>query len=154
MFWENIAASGIDPLVSKAAPYAGGVASWFVAALGGLGIVLVQFLLTVVIAAILYGSGEHAAAAARRFGHRLAGERGEQSVRLAGQAIRSVALGVVVTALGQSVLGGIGIALAGMPFAAVLYPPEIPYSRSASFNDTRKSVDSLRCPMISAQPSW
>src|SRR5207244_1684568 len=51
-FWENIAASGIDPLVAKAAPYAGGVASWFVAALGGLGIVLVQFLLTIAVAAI------------------------------------------------------------------------------------------------------
>src|SRR6202008_4623428 len=61
-----------------------------------------------------------AAAATRRFGFRLAGERGEQSVRLAGQAIRSVALGVVVTALAQSVLGGIGIALTGVPLAAVL----------------------------------
>jgi predicted PurR-regulated permease PerM len=57
---------------------------------------------------------------AQRFGCRLAGERGEQSVLLAGQAIRSVALGVVVTAVAQSVLGGIGIAIAGVPFAAVL----------------------------------
>src|SRR5205807_5948723 len=56
----------------------------------------------------------------RRFGRRLAGERGEQSVLLAGQAIRSVALGVVVTAVGQSVLGGVGLAVAGVPFAAVL----------------------------------
>ena len=39
---------------------------------------------------------------------------------LAGQAIRSVALGVVVTALAQSVLGGIGLAVAGVPLAAVL----------------------------------
>ena len=119
-FWETLAASGIDPLVSKAAPYAGEVASWFVAALGGLGIVLVQFLLTVVVAGVMYLNGEHAAAAIRRFGRRLAGERGEQSVSLAAQAIRSVALGVVVTALGQAVLGGIGIALAGLPLAAVL----------------------------------
>src|ERR1700756_2050527 len=119
-FWESVAASGVEPLVAKAAPYAGGVASWFVSALGGLGIVFVQFLLTVVIAAIMYVGGERAAAAAQRFGYRLAGERGEQSVQLAGQAIRSVALGVVVTALAQSVLGGIGIALAGVPFAAVL----------------------------------
>ncbi len=68
----------------------------------------------------MYAGGEHAAAMAERFGHRLAGERGRQSVRLAGQAIRSVALGVVVTALLQSVLGGIGLAIAGTPFAAVL----------------------------------
>src|SRR6516162_10937736 len=119
-FWESVAASGVEPLVAKAAPYAGSAATWFIAALGGLGIVFVQFLLTVVIAAIMYIGGERAAAVARRFGHRLAGERGEQSVRLAGQAIRSVALGVVVTAVLQSVLGGIGIALAGVPFAAVL----------------------------------
>jgi predicted PurR-regulated permease PerM len=120
LFWENLAASGVKPLMARAAPYAGGMAAWFVAALGGLGIVFVQFLLTVVIAAIMFVNGEHAAAAARRFGQRLAGERGEQSVRLAGQAIRSVALGVVVTALAQSVLGGVGIAAAGVPLAAVL----------------------------------
>ena len=41
-------------------------------------------------------------------------------MRLAGQAIRGVALGVVVTALVQSVLGGIGLAIAGVPFAAML----------------------------------
>jgi predicted PurR-regulated permease PerM len=119
-FWESVAASGVEPLVAKAAPYAGDAATWFVAALGSLGIVFVQFLLTVVIAAIMYAGGERAAAAARRFGYRLAGERGEQSVLLAGQAIRSVALGVVVTAIAQSVLGGVGIALAGVPFAPVL----------------------------------
>ena len=54
------------------------------------------------------------------FGRRLAGDRGETSMRLAGRAIRGVALGVVVTALVQSVLGGIGLAIAGVPFAALL----------------------------------
>ena len=80
----------------------------------------VQFLLTVAIAAVMYASGERAAATVIRFGRRLAGERGEMAVRLAGQAIRSVALGVVVTAVAQSVLGGIGLAVVGVPFAALL----------------------------------
>ena len=39
---------------------------------------------------------------------------------LAGQAIRGVAMGVVVTALAQSLLGGIGLAIAGVPLVAVL----------------------------------
>ena len=56
----------------------------------------------------------------RRFGRRLAGERGENSVILAGQAIRGVALGVGVTAIVQTVLGGIGLAIAGVPFASLL----------------------------------
>jgi len=41
-------------------------------------------------------------------------------VVLAGQAIRAVALGVVVTALAQTVLAGIGLAVAGVPFAGLL----------------------------------
>ena len=57
---------------------------------------------------------------ARRFGRRLAGERGENAIILAGQAIRGVALGVGVTAIVQTVLGGIGLAVAGVPFASLL----------------------------------
>jgi predicted PurR-regulated permease PerM len=76
--------------------------------------------LTVVIAAVLYANGERVAEQALRFGRRLAGSSGEVSVRLAAQAIRGVALGVVVTALVQSVIGGIGLAVAGVPFAAIL----------------------------------
>jgi predicted PurR-regulated permease PerM len=118
--WETAATTRIHELTAQAAPYAGNVMSWFVSAVGDFGIVVVQFLLTVVVAAIMYAAGERAAGAVRRFGRRLAGERGEQAVRLAGQAIRGVALGVVVTALAQSVLGGVGLAIAGVPFAAVL----------------------------------
>ena len=81
---------------------------------------VVQFLLIVALSAVLYANGESAAAGARRFGFRLAGERGESSIVLAGQAIRGVALGVGVTAIVQTVLGGIGLAIAGVPFASLL----------------------------------
>jgi hypothetical protein len=45
---------------------------------------------------------------------------GENAIILAGQAIRGVALGVGVTAIVQTVLGGIGLAVAGVPFASLL----------------------------------
>ena len=118
--WRDYAAKGVEELAHAAAPYAGRITRWFVAEVGGFGLVSVQFLLTVIISAILYASGEDAARWVRRFGRRLAGDRGDHVVRLAGQAIRGVALGVVVTALVQSLLGGIGLAIAGVPFAAVL----------------------------------
>ena len=118
--WEQWAGSGIQELASRAAPYAGNIVKWFAAEVGSAGLVLVQFFLTVVIAGILYATGEHAAAQIHRFGRRLAGERGENAVRLAGEAIRGVALGVVVTAMAQSLLGGIGLAISGVPFAALL----------------------------------
>ncbi len=119
-FWNEYAAKGVEDLDEVVAPYTGRVVRWFVAEVGGIGLVSVQFLLTVVIAAIMYSLGESWAAWVRRFGRRLMGERGDTVVRLAGQAIRGVALGVVVTAFVQAVLGGLGLLVAGVPFAAVL----------------------------------
>jgi predicted PurR-regulated permease PerM len=118
--WGSVAAAGIDDLTPLVTPYAGRATEYFVGAAGSLGSLFLQFLLTVLIAAIMYARGEAAAASALRFGHRLAGERGAQAVRLVGQAIRSVALGVVVTALAQTAIGGIGLLVVGVPFAGVL----------------------------------
>ena len=118
--WGQLTSAGVKELAPKLTPYAGALSVWFVSALGSVGETFVQFLLTVAIAAVMYTSGERAAATVIRFGRRLAGDRGEFAVRLAGQAIRSVALGVVVTAVAQSVLGGIGLAVAGVPFASLL----------------------------------
>ncbi|MBS1220346.1 MAG: hypothetical protein H6R21_3479 [Proteobacteria bacterium] len=87
---------------------------------GNFGLLLLQFLLTVVIAAVMYAGGESAADWMKRFGQRLGGKRGADVVVLASQAIRGVALGVVVTAVVQSLLGGIGLAIAGVPMASVL----------------------------------
>jgi len=118
--WRDLAASGPDELARLLTPYAREAMHWFAAEVGSFGLMAVQFLLTVVISALLYFWGEAAARKAHRFGRRLAGERGERAIGLAGRAIRAVALGVVVTALAQSVLGGIGLAIAGVPFAGIL----------------------------------
>ena len=118
--WQQIAAAPKEELAARLAPYASTLVGWFVGQVGSLGMMLVQFLLTVVIAAILFSSGEAAAAGVLRFARRLVGPHGESVVRLAGQAIRAVALGVVVTALLQSALGGIGLAVAGVPFPVIL----------------------------------
>ncbi|MBI5719482.1 MAG: AI-2E family transporter YdiK [Burkholderiales bacterium] len=113
-------ALGLADLMPKLTPYAGNVTRWFVSEIGSIGLVLVQFLMTVAIAAVLYSLGEEGADHVRRFALRLAGERGAGAVQLAGDAIRGVALGVGVTAVVQSVVAGLGLALAGIPFAGLL----------------------------------
>ena len=118
--WQRIGSSGVNELAPRLYPYAGALTQWIASAAGSLGAMFLHFLLTTAIAAVMYAGGEKAAATAIRFGRRLAGERGEMAVRLAGQAIRSVALGVVVTAVTQSVIAGIGMAVVGLPFTAVL----------------------------------
>jgi predicted PurR-regulated permease PerM len=118
--WESIASQRFDELLAKAAPYVRDAASWFGRQAGSIGLVLVQFVLTVVLCAVLYSGGESWAAWVRRFSRRLAGDRGDRVTVLAAQAVRGVALGVIVTAVLQSVLGGIGLAIAGVPFVSVL----------------------------------
>jgi predicted PurR-regulated permease PerM len=118
--WQELGAAGSEDLAARVFPYARTLVSWFAGQVGGIGLMVVEFLLTVVIAAILYTKGEEVARGAARFAFRLGGSQGEDAVQLAAQAVRAVALGVVVTAVAQSCLGGIGLAIAGVPFAAVL----------------------------------
>jgi predicted PurR-regulated permease PerM len=105
--------AGIQPSMEEAA-------SWIVSKAGGLGATIVQFALTVLLSGIFYASGEKAARSVLRFLRRLAGERGESVGRLAGKAVRAVALGIVVTAVVQTILAGAGFLLASVPFAGVL----------------------------------
>ena len=118
--WHKIAASPIGDLASTAAPYAVTAVAWIAGTLRSLGWLLMQFLLTLTIAAVMYAKGEGAADGCLRFGRKLAGEQGDRVVRLAAQAIRGVALGIVVTALVQTALTGVALAIAGVPFAALL----------------------------------
>lgn len=120
VFWEEAAAAGAEGVWSKLMPYAGQVTRWLVSQVGGMGFLVAQGLLIVALAALMYARGELAAAALVRLGRRLGGARGEDTVLLAGQAIRGVALGVGVTALVQSVLGGVGLAVSEVPFAGLL----------------------------------
>ncbi|NML47011.1 AI-2E family transporter YdiK [Ramlibacter sp. G-1-2-2] len=118
--WRDLATGGMQAMVAMVSPYAGTLTRWLVARAGGLGALVLQFFMTVLAAAFLYWRGEDAGRWVLRFGARLGGASGENAIRLSGQAIRGVALGVVVTALVQSVIGGVGLAIAGVPFASVL----------------------------------
>lgn len=118
--WHEVASMSPEELAAKLSPYLGGIMEWLAGQIGGFGGLLVQIALMVIVSAVLYATGESAATMALRFGFRLARDQGEQAIRLAGQAIRGVALGVVVTALVQALAGGIGLAIVGVPFAVIL----------------------------------
>lgn len=118
--WEQVAAAGIEGLLARLAPYAGEATKRFLVEASGIGFILLECLLALGFAALLYTCGEEAAALMNRLGRRLAGPTGARAVLLATQAIRGVALGVGGTAVAQSVMAGIGLMVAGVPFAALL----------------------------------
>jgi predicted PurR-regulated permease PerM len=118
--WRRLAESRVADLADSVAPYAAAAMVWLATTMKGFALLTLQLLLTVAIAGVMYAKGEPAAEALLKFGRRLAGDDGDRVIRLAGQAIRAVALGVVLTACAQATLAGLGLVLAGVPFAPVL----------------------------------
>jgi predicted PurR-regulated permease PerM len=118
--WQEFAALGPEGITDELRPYARTMAGWVVSLTGSFGLVVIHFLLTVILVGILYANGEQAGGGVLMFGRRIGKDRGERTVLLAGQALRGVALGVVVTALVQSLIAGIGLWLAGVPRAGLL----------------------------------
>lgn len=118
--WNSLLAPDVSDLASRFMPHIVEGARWLLSTVGGVGNIALQLILTVIIATLLYANGEMAARGLRLFGERLAGDRGVMSVTLAGQAIRGVALGVVVTAIVQALLAAVGLSIAGVPHVPLL----------------------------------
>jgi predicted PurR-regulated permease PerM len=119
-FWADLVQHGADPLLGKVMPYVGTFAGRVLKEAGLIGSIGMQFLLSVLLCAVLYAYGEDGARAVLRFARRLAGDQGVRMTRLAAASVRGVALGVVVTAVVQSVLAGLGLALVGVPAVPLL----------------------------------
>jgi len=118
--WQAVVDAGPSGLATRVTPYAAQIGSWVLSQLGGLGGLVVHLLLTYVFCGVLWATGEHAGHGLRLFFNRLDGERGVSTVRLAGASVRAVALGVVVTAVVQTVLAALGLWAAGIHYVALL----------------------------------
>ena len=118
--WIAFAALDVQQQAAVVMPYAQGVLQWFAARAGGLGLILLQFLLTTVISALALVNGEAVRDWILRFAERLAGQQGLEAAVLAARTIRGVVLGVVGTALVQAAIGGLGLFISGVPGAPLL----------------------------------
>ena len=118
--WQEFAALSAEDRTAAIAPHVKAGAQWFVAKVGGVGMTMLNFLLTVIVSTILYANGRTVRKGILAFARRLGGGRGEEVAVLAGKCVRGVVLGVVLTALMQAALAGAGLFLTGVPAAGVL----------------------------------
>lgn len=118
--WREFAALSADERTAVVLPYAKAAVQWFMAQAGSVGMTLIHFLLTVILSMILYAQGHVVREGVLTFARRLAGRQGEEAAILAGKAVRGVVLGVVVTALVQAGIAGIGLFVTGVPAAGLL----------------------------------
>ena len=118
--WSRFVALDPQQRLAELTPYVQTALQWFVVKAGSVGMMLLQFLLTAIISAIVLVRGESVRDGLLQFAARLAGQQGREAALMAARAIRGVVLGVVVTALLQAAIGGVGLFIAGLPAAALL----------------------------------
>lgn len=118
--WEHASQTTPEEFAKRFSPYIKSLASWLAGQAGGFGVMLIHFILTLILTALLYLNGEAAADMVRRLAYRIADKRGENAVILAALSVRAVAQGVVITALVQSLFAGLGLAVVGIPYASLL----------------------------------
>lgn len=117
--WQQAAQRTPDEWATLVKPYISDAALWLSHHLGTLGSISMDFGLMLVLVVVYYQNGEALAARMRQFALRVGGARGVESAELAVQAMRAIASGVVVTALIEAVLSGLGLWVAGVPGASI-----------------------------------
>jgi len=106
--------------MGKLQPYVITATRWLLAQSAQLGLTLLEFLLAVIFTGILYVTGENITGLGQRFATRVGGKSSLDLLPVAVQTIRSVAFGVIGTALVQAVLSVGSFVIAGVPGVAVL----------------------------------
>jgi len=85
----------------------------------GFGLGIVQFIISMLIAAAFLTGAESLTKGMNIFARRMAGENGEKMLNLSTATVRSVAVGVIGIAFIQSVMGGLGMMLVDVPAAGL-----------------------------------
>src|SRR5262252_10432651 len=117
--WDKamLAQGGIRAVLE---PYSASLRQVFVGAAKALAESVLQIILSLVVAALFWVSGDVLAARLREFLRKLCGETAVAALDVAAGAVRGVAYGVVGTAAIQAIVMAIGLVVAGVPGAALL----------------------------------
>jgi predicted PurR-regulated permease PerM len=118
-YWE-LASTNIESVLSSLLPQLKEIGGFLLEAAGKAGTGTLVFLVSVVITGFLFTRGPTLLAATRTLARRVDPSYGEAFVALAGATIRAVSRGVIGISLLQAVIGGVGMSLAGVPFASLL----------------------------------
>jgi predicted PurR-regulated permease PerM len=109
------------PAFVQSQPKIGDLAKGALGVVAGIGLALLLFLASFIIAGIMMAFGKSGADSMRSIFDRIAGvDRGAEFAELSKATIRAVALGVLGVALIQAVVVGLLLLIASVPFAGVL----------------------------------
>jgi predicted PurR-regulated permease PerM len=114
--WRQ-ASENMDKTIQRLLPSIKKYGPKILSAFMSVGLTIVQFIISILIAGVLLVNAEAGERVTQTFLNRVAGEQGETLTILAGATIRSVVQGVLGIAVIQSLLAGAGLVAVGVPFA-------------------------------------
>jgi len=118
--YQELLDSDGGELIREIKPYMGRTTEFFIIQAKNCGLFVMHLTLMLLFSVLLYWNGEKISNAVRQFAFRLSSKNGDAIILLSVQAVRAVALGVVVTALIQVILSGIGLLISGIPYWTLL----------------------------------
>jgi len=111
----SMASDNLEALLRKLEPSLMQAGSKALGKIASIGAEVLSFVVSVLVAGFLFGSGERLAEMAQRFSGRIGGDRGIGFLRLAAATIRNVARGVIGVALLQAFLCALVLGLFQVP---------------------------------------
>jgi len=116
--WE-LASRNLTAALQLFAPQIKAAVPRLLSASAGVGLAVLQWIFSIVIAGVLLANAAASATIARRLSNRLFGDRGPEFEELAGATIRSVTTGIIGVAIIQSCFAALGFLVAGLPGAGL-----------------------------------
>ncbi|XGI79609.1 AI-2E family transporter YdiK [Enterobacter hormaechei] len=118
--WHAFTTHYTDNFFTTLKPWVMKIALITMKGLSQFGALLVNGVLMLIACLAFYLHGQTIARGLRKFGWRIARERGDSAIILAGKTVQAVAMGVVLTAVIQAAVAGLGLFVCGIPSAALL----------------------------------
>jgi predicted PurR-regulated permease PerM len=115
----NLAAHNIKEFIITYSDELKEYGSWIVETLAGLGLTIIQFMISIIIAGALLSQAEAGNKTIHQFSKRLVGAQAEDFIKLIGGTIRSVVQGILGIALIQCFATAILLIISGIPFAGL-----------------------------------
>jgi len=115
----GLASTSLTEVLRRFAPEVKAVIPVLLSASAGIGLTVLQFVLSILLAGALLAHASSGAEVVRSLANRLFGDKGPELQELAGSTIRGVTNGILGVALIQSLFASIGFLVAGIPGAGL-----------------------------------
>lgn len=116
--WAQVSHNLRDFLATYSGQYSGQVkesVSWLLESLAGIGLAILQFMVSIVIAGVLLARADLGAEKTKQFARRLVGDRAEDFIKLTTATVRSVVHGILGIALIQAFASAILLIIFDVP---------------------------------------